>query len=377
DVVQEHSYDFNNTANLFYFSRILASRHKKPFIPAEFGVMGGQPNQSPKYESEKDEKGIGSHLGHWSTALSTAAASAMDWYLSSYEKFDHLWDDFSRLRAFVSDLPRTDPDLKEVEALVKVSPGQEISTAIDVVIAPPQKWAKPDYSEYRIADDGSFSPPATTLNGILWGQVNHPEFRNPPVFSVRYKNPGRFVVHVMEVVGKGSNPIQIEIDGKEALFEDLVCEVGKGLKSEKRGEYAAVTYNRDLVIDVPAGEHKIKVDNRGVDRSTVTYKLEGYATRETTPGITVAGLSHTKGAHIWMVNRTWSPEMLIGAGKHAVARDVWLVLSGLKDGNASVLWIDPMTGKELRTESVSIKSGKVSLSARDLPTDLGCKIRYL
>ena len=188
------------------------------------------------------------------------------------------------------------------------------------------------------------------------------------------------MLRVGEVVGRGSNPVQIILDGKVALEEDLVCEQGQGEKSEVRQPgpegNVAVWYNRDLAIDVPPGKHEVRVENLGRDRLSASYRLEGYATREKAPAIMVVGLQHASGAHVWIHNQSWSAEAILGRVKTVTARDVKVSLQGLRDGPAKVEWWEPVTGRMLRVEDAEAQGGRLELAMAELPRDLACKVRY-
>jgi len=292
----------------------------------------------------------------------------------------NLWSDFARLNAFIADLPRTDAALSPIKTgEVIMRPGRPLATPEDVVIAPQARWEKSPCASYVLQDDGRLSPP-TGLNGYLWGVRNHPDLRQPPTFVVKFPKPGRFIAHVMEVVGRGPNPVRITLDGAVALEEDLVCAEGKGEKWEARqpgpNGNLAIIYNRDLAISIPAGEHQIQIENLGRDRLTAEYRFEGYATRERTPDVMVVGLKHSSGAHIWLCNQTWSPEAIIGRVRTVPAYDVRATLDGLTDGPAELEWWSPMSGEKLRVEESNIRDGRLVLSIPELARDLACKVRY-
>jgi len=378
DVAQVHDYSRMNTADVYHTAQEGATAFGKPFIVGEFGFQGAEV-RAGGFSYAQDAQGLVAHLGHWAGALSLGAAAPLDWYVN-YLDAQGLWGDFTRLAAFLADLPRDDPALGPLHvAAVAVEPGGPLAEPRDATIAPEPSWEKSPHTRYVVKDDGSPSP-EKGLNGILWGTVNHADLREPPTFVANYPRVGRFVAHVMEVVGRGSNPVRLTLDGRVALEEDLVCEEGKVERWEARQPgptgNLALMYDRDLAIDVPAGEHEISVENLGRDRLTVLYRLEGYRTREHTPGVMAVGLVHGRGVHLWIANRTWTPEVLLGTVETIAARGVRVTVEGLRDGKAEVEWWEPMTGEKLRTEPAEIRDGRLVLAVGDLARDIACKVRY-
>ena len=93
--------------------------------------------------------------------------------------------------------------------------------------------------------------------------------------------------------------------------------------------------------------------------------------------VTAGALVHSGGAHLWLANRTWSPETIMGILEAKPANGVTVTLEGLRNANATVEWIDPMSGKTLRVETVSITGGKTILNAGNVPHDIACRLKYL
>ncbi len=355
DIAQVHDYGHLDPDGIYHTAQDGATRFGKPFIVGEFGIPGGLV-RSRRFKYADDSDGIAAHIGRWAVAMSTGAG-ALDWYVKPNLQQFNLWSDFTRLTAFTADLPRDDPELAELQVRdVTVGPGTPLAEPGDVTIAPTPVWGQSPHERYVILDDGTIEP-TEGLNGHLWGLRNHRDLRRPPTFVVNYPGPGRFVAHVMEVVGRGANPVRIVVDGEVALEEDLVCE------------------NRDLVVDVPAGEHEISVENLGRDRLTVMYRFEGCTTREVTPEVMVVGLVHGGGAHLWLHNRTWTPEALLGYMTTVLARDARVSLAGLPDGPVQVEWSDPMTGEALRSENLRVTGGALVLNVGDIARDLACRVR--
>jgi len=379
DVAQVHDYSHVNTADVHATAAHGAAQFSKPFIVGEFGMHGGKV-RSGLFKHKDDVQGLVAHLGHWSTAMSLAAGPAMDWYVSNYVDALDLWHDFSALKAFVVDLPRTDPSLAMAQVRsVRVALGRLLDQPGVVTITPDERWQQAPDDTFTVQADGRVTPPES-LNGILWGTQNHADLRRPPTFQVDYPAKGSFTVHVTEVVGRGPNPVRISVDDEVALERDLVCEEGAGEKWEVRQPgpegNLAIWYNTDLSVPLPAGKHVVRVENLGRDRLTVSYRLAGYATVERAAEVFVAGLTHAQGAHLWLHNRTWNPGMILTKTPAVPARRLQVTVGSLRDGPAHVQWFSPSSGQKLRSEPGRVRGRCIQLEVDALDRDIACKILY-
>lgn len=88
------------------------------------------------------------------------------------------------------------------------------------------------------------------------------------------------------------------------------------------------------------------------------------------------GLVYGRDAHLWVANRSWTPEALLGTVETVVARGVRLRGEGLRDGKAEAEWWDPMMGEKLRAQRAEARGGRLALDVGDLPRDIACKVRY-
>lgn len=130
----------------------------------------------------------------------------------------------------------------------------------------PLIWGRPDQSQFlvsaKIVDD------LPGLRGYVQGQA-HPELRNNPTFSVRFRRPGRFDVHVNSVARAGARLV-VQVDGKAALVAAIP-------DRDKRNDGNAHEIDQTFSIDVRAGQHSISVINEGGDWFTVDwYRFEGF-----------------------------------------------------------------------------------------------------
>jgi len=75
-------------------------------------------------------------------------------------------------------------------------------------------------------------------------------------------------------------------------------------------------------------------------------------------------------------NRSWGATSFAGITTHTVAKNMTLKVDNLRDGAASVEWVDPRNGTTVRRETVSVRGGAVTLSAGNVLKDVACHLRY-
>jgi hypothetical protein len=125
-------------------------------------------------------------------------------------------------------------------------------------------WQRPSSNLFHITG----SAPPLSMNGFVQGRL-HADLRNNPTFIVRFRQAGRFEMHVNSVAGAGAH-LLIKVDGKLALAQHLVNTVGG------KNHPTANDIDQTFSVSVPAGLHRISVNNDGADWFTVDwYKFVG------------------------------------------------------------------------------------------------------
>ncbi len=120
-------------------------------------------------------------------------------------------------------------------------------------------WSRPTENLFKVSQSTNYS---LDLNGFVQGQL-HPDLRNNPTFLVHFKQPSVFQIHVNSVATAGGELI-VKLDGKRALTKMIADKDGK---NDSNAEEINHTYS----VRVPAGDHRIKVDNIGGDWFTVDW----------------------------------------------------------------------------------------------------------
>ena len=123
------------------------------------------------------------------------------------------------------------------------------------------RWERPAGGEFRVRADHSVEH-AYDLNGLLQGRL-HTHLRNPPSFLVNAARPAALIVHVRAVATQGAH-LECRIDGRVADAVDLPDLDGKN-------DSGASEYDRVITFPIPAGQHRVTLDNTGPDWVVLTW----------------------------------------------------------------------------------------------------------
>ena len=203
---------------------------------------------------------------------------------------------------------------------------------------------------------------------------SHRDIKNPPTFVVDYPQPGKFIVRVGRVSASGL--LKIWVDDELKHERELPCGEGLGKDSVYRPQWKLweTTYDEDVAVDIPAGTHRIRVENFGRDWVTASsYRFTGCQVLDR-PNVLVCGMKSEPVAILWLQNResSW----------YNHARDTVqpvdafrLAVRGLSDGPYDVEWWDTWKGEPIRTDQIEARNGVLPLMVPTLKTDTAIKIR--
>ncbi len=132
----------------------------------------------------------------------------------------------------------------------------DMSALMDPVrIVPAMRWEPPGETEFRVRADGSVVN-AGALNGYLHGRL-HTHLRGPPAFTVHAREGAAVAVRVRAVSSAGAR-LEVGLDGREVSVTDLPDLDG-------RNDSASAEYDREIVVPIPVGAHRVTLDNHGAD----------------------------------------------------------------------------------------------------------------
>lgn len=311
DFTQSHIYI--NTPNM---ERVLAQANRnfldqfgKPTLNGEFGLGGSSTL------ANEDPDGIHIHNSLWGGLFSGALGTAMTWWWDSYIHPQNLYHHFSGLAQFVADLPFYNSFFTPaVNAAVVGAPG-------NLVLTPSLGWGYVGLSNINIADNVMVSPPGAALGQFLYGSQWNTQYRSPPTFAVTYPEAGIFSVKTSAETGT-SPKIAIWLDGSLLLEQDAVP-------------------NSVYSINVPSGNHSIKVDNTGTDWITIAaYTFEGLGSRVDAYVLVSEDKSKAAG---WATNTDYNHLNVYENGLPEPTPSSSIRLEGFQDGVYSVRWFNPLT----------------------------------
>lgn len=234
-----------------------------------------------------------------------------------------------------------------------------------VVIEPGfNTWLKKaGQAEFVVPPNGAVE--TVHLSDRLYGSnADRAPFRNPPIFIVDYPVDGTFSVAIKEVSGPAV--LLITLDDVEVLCYTVPGEGRRPAPAEETWQ----------TIRVPAGKHRIRVDNAGSDWMAVgPFVLGNYRDLVEHPPVTALGLAADDEARIWIAN-DWASTAngITGSAKEITVQMTW---EGLVPGEWLVVWSDPATGKTLRQETCRAERRGLKLKVTDLRDQVAAKLRRI
>lgn len=128
------------------------------------------------------------------------------------------------------------------------------------------RWMRPARNEFPVLPDGNVRF-ADELEGFLQGTL-HTQLRNAPTFLVKAAEAGRMVVHVRAVASTGARLVY-QVDGQTRQTVDVPDLDGKN-------DGNAPEYDKAFTFQIPAGEHRLTLDNTGPDWAVIDwYEFRG------------------------------------------------------------------------------------------------------
>jgi len=96
----------------------------------------------------------------------------------------------------------------------------------------------------------------------------HQHLRNPPTFLVHAVEPGRLLVKVRAVAIGGAKLVW-SVDGQLQKTVDLP-------DRDRQNDGSAAEYDQVVELPIPAGRHRLTLDNQGADWLTISwYQFDG------------------------------------------------------------------------------------------------------
>ncbi|MHB1455650.1 MAG: family 14 glycosylhydrolase [Armatimonadota bacterium] len=112
--------------------------------------------------------------------------------------------------------------------------------------------------------DGSLNPSDAGMSLLVQGDIHREAYGRGPTFRLSLAKPGAVAVCVNSVpvddpLGKRPPAILVAyMDGREVMRQSLP-------DKDKSGHHLTGEYDQPFIINVPAGEHEVRIDNEGGD----------------------------------------------------------------------------------------------------------------
>ncbi len=343
DFTQNHSYvgAANIETILAEISRNNIKLYSKPTFNAEFGIDASLTNLSTT-----DPNGIHIHNALWGTALSGAMGAGGTWWWDTYMAPQNLYYHFRPLSNFIANIPLKTENFQPTKAS---STGGNVVGELSLM--PGSGWGLATANNFTIDAAGNISPSVTQMSTYLYGNQWNTQFRNPPSFNVNYTNTGQFRVKTGANIGQSPN-ISIYLDGVLTFSAP------------------SANANQTYSINVPAGQHTIKIDNLGTDWINIAaYEFSGIAAAP----FNVYALKSADNKKVvgWIHNRKYNWKDVAATGTPAAVSGVSASVEGVLSGDYAIKFYDCATGNVVSTlNSAQATNGKLAFLVPSMNWDL-------
>ena len=378
DYSQAHHYgsdeDCPDAAPVIYNTSISwTEKYQKPFMMGEFGI------DWKRSDNVHDPKGIGTnmHNGLWAAVAGRSFGTAAIWYWDAYVDPLNLYPQFTSVARFAEmvDWARFNPRRAETQ-VEWVAPPAEKAFA-DLPVALPGEWRRQPDAEISASQDGAVLPQMPT--SFLFGP-SKPDLQSPLRLRFTAGAPGQVKLLVSRV--SSLSVLVVKLDGLEVLRQEYRCgPPGEGRYKQtdwmEQWKIWQSTFDEELAVDVPAGEHVLELANAEGDWMTVPRIVLPAARDATLPQIDAWVLSDEHQAVGWLHDREsiwWSDRDGKELKEQAPLR---LIFGGLRDGAYEVTWYDTWAGRTVQSLTIAVEGGKAQLTSPPFKRDIALIVKPL
>lgn len=362
DFVQTHTYGARDMTGEIVACQRGKSPYDKPHYVGECGLGGNE---------GIDREGVNLHNVLWSGFFSGGAGTGMLWWWDSHIDPNNLYSHFAPVSKFMKGI---DPGALDLRPQAKVeltyaSPPTEPLLADLELPASDRSWDPCPANRpttVRIRGDSELQV-ETALSGLLHGTKNHPDLHNPVTVHLDLPRPTQFVVQVSGVSGYGGACLVLRLDDRVVLSKEMPVPDGT------TGNDTLHQYDGAYPVAVPAGPHRLSIEDTGTDWIYVGYLVKNGRTA-TEPPLRVLALRGADVVLAWVQNpeNEWYRVDVQKQLPRPVPPSV-LALSGLADGPYRVTLWDTYRGVVTRTLHLASQNGSLAVPLPELRKDLAVK----
>jgi hypothetical protein len=360
DFMQTHHYGAGDVAAaLSAFCLNKALRFGKPHLVGEFGLDGGGTGDRADLTGQHLKEGL------WSSTLSLSAGGAMIWWWDNYVEPKQLYHHFAPLARFVADVPWNKRDLRPVAAEIVYAEPQvrPFDFTVEGTQGAWQEHISNTPQELTVLRDG------TVVNGenlsmYLHGYGNHPAFHNPVTFVTESDEPWLLGVTLDGVSPYGGARLLAYLDDELVYCFEFP---GRAGSKDTIHEYDGV-----YVVPVPAGKHRVWIENDGGDWLQCKYSFNGYG-RKQIPALRTYGVQDDTQALLWLQSQfaRYDPKNFDPPQR---VQHCQLVVRGLCDSAYKVEWWDTAKGPVHPAKRAQSLNGELTIAVPTVLTDIAVKI---
>ena len=271
DFVQTHFYGPNLIGGLAY-QQSRKSAWGKPHYVGEVGSDSSGPRLG------EDAQGVQVHDPQWVSLASGAAGGAMPWWWDNLIDPNNLYPLFGALHRFTSGIDFPKEGLRAVDATLAYADPHTKAPPADLILeSGVVSWQPDDANQPQsiTIKNGKLTGPMPA--GLLHGIRSHRDLHNPLTINYQSATPAKLEISIQEVSAYGGANLQVSLDGHQVVSRDF--SIGENNPSSAAGH----KYDGIIPVAIPAGVHRLTIDNQGNDWIRVGYRLPGVISKFSPP----------------------------------------------------------------------------------------------
>ncbi len=363
DYVQTHLYSPNLVGGIAY-QQDRKAEWGKPHYVGEVGADSGGPR------AKEDTQGLQVHDPLWVSLASGSAGGAMPWWWDNLIEPNDLYHLFGALHRFTNGIDfaregfrQVDVGLSYADPHIKPLPG-------DLILdSGPVSWKSDPANQPMSISIRGGKMEGSMPAGLLHGRRNHPTLHNPLTISIHEPKSTELLIGIQEVSTYGGAALHVTLDGSTVV--NRVFDTGE----ENKDPAAGHRFDGAVSIQIPAGAHRLVIDDPGNDWIRIGYRFRGIVAR-TGPSVSQWTLIGNDVALAWFRNggRSWR-SIVVEKQAPPPAPPTILSIPGLAMGRWKAEIWDTWSGRPTRTTYLTVElNGTARLALPTIASDLAVKL---